>query len=162
MEVIMNFEALITSQLAYLKQVARNYTDNEMAAEDLLQETVLRIWSNRDKFVLGTNFKAWASVIMRNLYINAYRKRKKWTNTAALYDEEKLEGKVENSGEQQLRYDDIVHEIDTLEAMYRKPFELYYEGFSYKEIAEDMGISIGTVKSRMHSARIYLKRRVAS
>lgn len=162
MEVIMNFEALITSQLVYLKQVARNYTDNEMAAEDLLQDTIVRIWTNRDKFQLGTNFRAWASVIMRNLYINNYRKRKKWTNSAAFYDEEKIEGQTENTGEQQLRYDDIVKEINSLEIIYRKPLELFYEGFSYREIAEDMGVSIGTIKSRMHSARGYLKQRLAS
>ncbi|PHN03341.1 RNA polymerase sigma factor [Flavilitoribacter nigricans] len=162
MDVIMNFEALIDSQLIYLKQLARNYTSSEMAADDLFQDTVVRIWSNQDKFEMGTNFKAWSSMIMRNLFINDYRKQKKRRNDSAYYDEEKIESHIENSGEQKMIYDDLLNEIHTLATNYSKPLELFYEGFSYREIAEDMGISIGTVKSRMHSARGYLKQRLAS
>ncbi|MCB0633792.1 MAG: RNA polymerase sigma factor [Saprospiraceae bacterium] len=162
MEAILNFETLVKSQLSYLQQIARNYTTDESTAEDLLQDTIVRIWSNRQKFTMGTNFKAWASVIMRNVFINDYRKRKRLNIYNVTPDENILEGKAENSGEQQMVYDDLLREVHTLKTMYRKPIELYNKGFSYREIAEDMGVSVGTIKSRMHVARGYLKQRLAS
>ena len=161
MELIFGFETLIRSQLPYLKQLALSYTQSKLTAEDLLQDTIVRIWSNQDKFTLGTNFKAWSSVVMRNVFINNCRKQKNQRNYSVYLDENIEDQKIENTAEQKIACDELLKEVNTLRDKYRRPIELYFEGFTYQEIAEDMHLSLGTVKSRIHCARGHLKQRLA-
>lgn len=161
MKIVNNFEALVRSQLPYLEKVALHYTHDEQSAKDLLQDTVLRIWSNREKFQVGTNFKAWSSVIMRNIFINSHRKKHLRQSYASRIERDEAENCFENSGEQMMMYNDLLRTLHTLKPIYSRPLELYYEGYSYQEIAEDQGVALGTVKSRMYIARTYLKERLA-
>lgn len=160
MEKETNLEAMIAAQLPYLKQIALSYAKDESAAEDLLQDTIVRIWSNQEKFIIGTNFKAWSAVIMRNIFINGYRKRMARGGYIVEMDRLGAEPGVANNGYQKMEYDDVLHEVNALRDMYRRPVKLYQEGFSYQEIAEEMHLSIGTIKSRLHSARLFLKKRL--
>lgn len=159
----MVIERLIKNHLSYLKGLALFYTKNDGAADDLMQDTILRIWCNRDKFAEGTNFKAWASTVMRNLFINGYRRQnvRKTRMASQEYISLTLRNReILNDGDLKMEYEDIVEVVNQLKDNYRRPINLLQNGYSYQEIAETLDISLGTVKSRIHTARHQLKKRL--
>lgn len=158
-----NLETLITKQLPYLKNVALSFTKSEAAAEDLLQDTIVRIWSYQEKFTMGTNFKAWSSVIMRNIFINGYRKQKvRRAQLEAFRYQQELDGEQTalNSGELELNYKETLRQVELMKTNYSTPIQLYHQGFSYQEIADELHTSLGTVKSRIHTARCFLREKL--
>lgn len=140
-----------------LKYYAYSLTANQDDAEDLLQDTYLKALSNKDKFDPSTNMKAWTHIIMKNTFINNYRKRRR-TNT--VIDDSK-ENYYLNSNQKdqninpevQYSYGEIMQSIRQLDTDHRIPFERHLEGYKYKEIAEEMDLPIGTVKSRIFLTR---------
>ncbi|MHC2991173.1 RNA polymerase sigma factor [Pontibacter sp. HJ8] len=146
-----------------LRPVAMNLTRNADDAKDLVQETLLKAITNQDKFNAGTNLKAWLYTIMRNTFINNYNKITKrssnidsseylqYLNTDQNYI-------TYNQGTAAFMMSDIMAAIGQLNEEHRTPFMLYYTGFKYLEIAEKLGIPIGTVKNRIHIARKELKK----
>lgn len=139
---------------------ALKLTKSREDAEDLMQETAARAFLNKDKFQVGTNFKAWVSTIMRNTFINNYRKNKK-RETVENPIEDFLFA-VENTSisggaESNLTMSELDKMIGGLSDMYRIPFVMFYQGYHYDEIAEHMDLPIGTVKSRLHHAKAKLK-----
>lgn len=145
---------------SFALRLTRNYED----AQDLMQETALRAFKHRDKFTLGTNFKSWVSTIMRNTYINRYRKEKsrKHVNEpieSFLFAIEN-KGIVANQGEMNVRMKELSRLLNEIGDIYSVPFLMFYRGYEYKEIAEYLNIPIGTVKSRIFLARKKLKERV--
>jgi len=145
-----------------LKVYALSLTRNLQDAEDLLQDTMIRIYKNMDKFRKGTNFKAWAIAIMRNHFINDYRKKsRRRTHTASSFSSYTVETageKVTNLGETNIAYDELLAMIDTLPDFFRKPFWMVHEGYKYQEIAEELDAPVGTIKSRIFLARKKLQR----
>jgi RNA polymerase sigma-70 factor (ECF subfamily) len=139
-------------------------TKNREDAKDLMQETAMRAYRHRDKFTMGTNFKSWCSTIMRNTFINQYRKKKLRRNVnepieSFLFAVEN-KNVIPNRGEMNIRmkeYKEIFNEIGEI---YSVPFLMFYRGYEYKEIAEYLEIPIGTVKSRIFLARKKLKGRI--
>jgi len=143
-----------------LNTFAYNLTKNREDAKDLFQETAFRALSNRDKFRPGTNFKAWLFTIMKNIFINNYRKKMKantiqdstdnmyYINTAVT---------IHNDAESNIMMSELQRMMDSLDASLRVPFLLHYEGYKYQEIADDLGLPLGTVKSRIFFARKELK-----
>ncbi len=131
-------------------------------AEDLLQETCLKIWTNAEKFITEQNFKGWAFTIMKNIFINDYRKNAKrkqindstpndyFLNLTNVYAQETPDGTL---SEKEIR--NIVNKFNE---ELRTPFKYYLAGYEYKEIAETMGIPLGTVKSRIFFARKKLQK----
>ncbi|MFZ1703239.1 MAG: RNA polymerase sigma factor [Saprospiraceae bacterium] len=151
------FEFLADSLNAF----AYNLTKNTEDAKDLYQETAFRVITNRDKFKPETNFKAWTFTIMKNIFINNYRKKVK-TNTIIdstdnLYFLNSGSSGIENDANKNLLMQELHAMIDSLEENIRVPFVMHYEGFKYQEIADIFSLPLGTVKSRIFFARKALK-----
>lgn len=143
---------------------AYNLTKNSEEAKDLYQETTFRALKNKDKFQPGTNFKAWVFTIMKNIFINNYRKRVK-SNTVLDNTENQfyLNSAVHATGNQAegaILIKELNTFIEALDDSIRIPFLMHHEGFKYQEIADELDLPLGTVKSRIFFARKELKDRI--
>lgn len=140
-----------------LKYFAYTLTSNYEDAQDLVQETFLKALTNRDKFRADTNLKAWTFTIMKNTFINNYRQSVR--NNTILDKTDDLYylnlSKESNMGMPDSEYytKEIYREIGKIAEEQRKPFEMYNQGYKYKEIADHLSLSIGTVKSRIFFTR---------
>ncbi|MEM8524944.1 MAG: RNA polymerase sigma factor [Bacteroidota bacterium] len=151
-EFLSAYQSLEQRLYAFAIQLTRSKAD----ADDLLQETAMRAFSNRKEFRIGTNFKAWITTIMRNTFINNYRTiRRRRTVTGALEDhaQEAKNQAVSNDCESNLMMEELSDILGQVDEKYRIPFLLYHKGYDYQEIAMKMKIPLGTVKSRLHIAR---------
>lgn len=153
----LEFNYKLTGLQDNLKYFAYTLTSNYDDAHDLLQETYLKALTNRDKFTENTNLKAWTFTIMKNTFINNYRQSMRnniiLDKTDDLYY---LNLKKESSAGQpdsNLFIKEIKERISSIDKDQRKPFEMYNNGYKYKEIAEKLDLSIGTVKSRIFFTR---------
>ncbi|MBT8220643.1 MAG: RNA polymerase sigma factor [Bacteroidia bacterium] len=157
-----------TQKLHNLEQVlngfAYNLTKNSERAKDLFQETAYRALKNRDKFRPGTNFKAWLFTIMKNIFINDYRKRSKANTiidtTDNLYYINSSRNTIANGGDSNIMMKELTGMVDGLDNSIRVPFLLHYQGYKYKEIASELNLPLGTVKSRIFFARRDLMKQV--
>jgi len=140
-----------------LKRFAFKLTANYDDANDLLQETSLRVLNNQDKFADDTNFKAWMYTVMRNLFINDYRKLVRnqtfVDHTENLYHLNVPQESGISSPEHAYTLKEINKKMDSYHDEYSVLFNMHVEGYKYEEIAERMSIPIGTVKSRIFFAR---------
>jgi len=157
------FEEKILEHIDSLYNLALRMTQNKQDAEDLVQEASLRAYRNFDKFMPGTNFKAWIMTILRNIYINQYRKRIKEPMKIEFEEVEDFVGLPEiTSAQEEIFNETIKSSIDKLPEELRTTLTSFYvDGFSYKEIAKIMNCPIGTVMSRLYTARQILKRHLA-
>ena len=154
------FSDLMNRYNRYLFAFALNLSKSREDAEDLVQETAMRAYRNRDKFVAGTNFKAWAATIMRNTFINGYRKKKRRNIYQEPIDNHAYSLDINpsyNEGISDLQFTDLAEILDKIGEAYSTPFRMFYEGYQYDEIAQAMCIPIGTVKSRIFFARRRLR-----
>jgi RNA polymerase sigma-70 factor (ECF subfamily) len=144
-----------------LNAFAYNLTKNQEDARDLYQETAYRAITNRDKFRPDTNFKAWTFTIMKNIFINNYRKKAKSNtiidSTDNLYFINSGSTLIGNDGERNMLMEELQGMIDSLDGSIRIPFVMHYEGFKYQEIADELNLPLGTIKSRIFFARKALK-----
>lgn len=151
---------------SFLYNFALRLTHNQEKAKDLVQDTSLRAFRYKEKFQVGTNFKGWISTIMRNTFINQYRKEKKRRHVSEPVESfaYALEGKIitPNQGESNLRMQELTGMFENMSDLYSVPFLLYYQGYEYKEIADELELPIGTVKSRIHTARNKMKEKIQS
>ncbi len=157
------FNGMLLSNKDYLKPFALTLTRDNETAKDLLQETMLKALLNKDKYHVGTNIKAWLYTIMRNIFINDYRKAKKYTIVSSdNANDAVLAGKqiVNNNAETSVALKDIQKNIHQLPSLFKEPFVLYYEGYKYDEIANIYKEPLGTIKSRIHFARKLLKQQI--
>lgn len=144
-----------------LKPFALKLTRDVDDANDLLQDTMVKAFTNKDKFTEGTNLKAWLYTIMKNTFITNYQRmvrRGTFVDTTDnLHYINSGDILVENGAFGDFALDDINIAIEKLEEVYRVPFMMHFRGFKYHEIAEKLNIPIGTVKNRIHIARKLLK-----
>ena len=148
-----------------LPRFAVSLTRDQDTAKDLMQETAYRAFWNRNKFVSGTNFKAWIMTIMRNTYISAYRKRRRLGQRFTSYEHNLSTSKaasVDNTAHTTFNHSAIVEMLDELNDLYAEPFRMFYTGYSYDEIAEHLQVPMGTVKSRIFCARQKLRERITA
>jgi RNA polymerase sigma-70 factor (ECF subfamily) len=140
-----------------LRAFSLSLTGNEADSEDLYQETALKILSNTDKFENGTNFKAWAVTIMRNLFINNYRKKIRRNTILDQSPNDYLinsgERTIHNDGETRIAYKDLLKMVSKLPEDFKRPFWMAYKGYKYDEIASTLDAPLGTIKSRIFFAR---------
>jgi len=140
-----------------LEGMAYSLTMNRDAANDLFQETYLKALKNKDKFNPQTNLKAWTYTIMKNTFINDYRKAKRANTFVDDTDEQyHINTNKEDrfvSSESKMFCKEIKGAIADLDDEHRIPFEMHYNGYKYKEIADELNLSIGTVKSRIFFSR---------
>lgn len=148
----------------FLKPFAVTLTKDHEAAKDLLQETMYRALANQEKYSVGTNIKAWLYTIMRNIFINNYRRKSKqntiFDNSSNDFLLNYNQHAVDNGAESNLRMKDIYQALHNLPEIFKQPFMLYFEGYKYHEIADALQEPLGTIKSRIHFARRLLKEEI--
>jgi RNA polymerase sigma-70 factor (ECF subfamily) len=168
------FEAEALRHLDALYRTALRMTRSEADAEDLVQETYIRAFRFRDQFTLGTNMKAWLFRILTNTFINTYRRKSAQPEVTDLegVDEFSLYRRMANDRAASSSPDpeaellnsvvdtEVTDALEELPEKFRTTVLLDVEGFSYKEIAEMLGIPIGTVMSRLHRGRKFLQKRL--
>ena len=145
-----------------LRAFSLKLTGNSVDAEDLYQDTAVRIITNAEKYKQGTNFKAWAVTIMRNIFINNYRKKVRRNmiidQTPNNYYLNSGDQTVINEGEMSVAFGELIAMVDTLPEEFKKPFIMAYQGYKYEEIADELGSPLGTIKSRIFFARKKLQK----
>ena len=165
------FADLAMEYMGSLYSAALRMTRSPSDAEDLVQETYLKAYRYYDKFEEGTNFKAWLFKIMKNTFINNYRKKQQAPTLSDFAEiEESFENQVsedaskpglKNPEEELLENvldEDVQRALDKLPPDYRMVVLLAdLEGFSYKEIAEILDVPVGTVMSRLYRGRRLLE-----
>ena len=158
------FNTLLIGYADFLKLFAFTRTKDAEQAKDLYQETLFRALSNREKYLEGTNIRAWLFTIMRNIFINHYRKKLKHRMLAGPGTSDFFlnyqQNTVSNKAGSNLQMKDIHVAVYHLPNIFKKPFMLYYEGYKYFEIASILQEPLGTIKSRIHFARKILKTQV--
>lgn len=152
-----SFNNLIESNSTYLQPFAISLTQDADDAKDLVQETLYKAIVYKDKFQEGTNVKAWLYTIMRNIFINNYRRLQKFRGVSSDTPQDfyliKQQKYATNSGVSNINLTTIKKAIDELPEILRISFELHYLGYKYQEIAETLNEPLGTIKSRIHFAR---------
>ncbi|WP_233752827.1 sigma-70 family RNA polymerase sigma factor [Flavilitoribacter nigricans] len=162
------FQEEFWPQIDALYTFAYHLTYNEEDANDLVQETYLKAYRFIKHYNEGTNAKAWLFKILKNAFINQYRKRSKqptrvdYEEVATFHDEEDTQysGYLDLREEmfQHMMGDEVTNAINALPVDFRVVILLCdIEGFTYEEISKIIDIPIGTVRSRLHRARNMLK-----
>ena len=140
-----------------LLRFAYKLTADREEANDLLQETSLKALDNEDKFEPDTNFRGWMYTIMRNIFINNYRKSLREVDmtdsTYNLYAQTMTEGEDGNRFETIYDLKELYKVINAVPEELKKPFLMFVAGFKYREIAEKMDLPVGTIKSRLFLIR---------
>src|SRR6188508_2314846 len=150
----LEFNNLLVNNADFLKPFANNLTKDSEIAKDLFQETLYKALANQEKYNVGTNIKAWLYTIMRNIFINNYRRKAKqqtiFDNTPNDFLLDYNQVTAVNKAEGSLTMKDIQSAIHNLPHIFRDPFMLYFEGYKYHEIAAMLAEPLGTIKSRIH------------
>jgi RNA polymerase sigma-70 factor, ECF subfamily len=158
------FNSRLNQMTVMLNAFAYNLTQNIEDAKDLYQETAYRAITNRDKFLPGTNFKAWMFTIMKNIFINNYRKKVKANTIFDATDNQYFINSTSNSthnlGESNIMMEELHGMVDALDDAIKIPFQMHHDGYKYQEIADELSLPLGTVKSRIFFARKELKDKV--
>lgn len=151
------FQSKLMNLQSNLLNFAYILTSNKDDAEDLLQDTTLKALDNEDKYVDNVNFKGWVFTIMRNIFINNYRKVVRSATivdkTEDLYHLNLPQDSGFSSPESTFAEKEITDAINSFADEYRIPFSMHLAGYKYNEIAEEMNLPLGTVKSRIFFAR---------
>lgn len=152
-----NFSQQIVDFSDSLKYFAFTLTKNMEDANDLVQETILKALVYESKFKEDTNLKAWLYTIMKNIFINNYRKDKKmrmvFDGSTDLFYLNIPETNKQYDPEKRLEQKEVVKKMEALPKDYQAPLQMYFEGYKYKEIADELHLPIGTVKSRIFLGR---------
>ena len=152
-----NFQTKLLSLQSNLLNFAYLLTSNRDDAYDLLQDTTLKALDNEDKYVENVNFKGWVFTIMRNIFINNYRKVVRSATvidqTEDLYHLNLPQDSGFETPEGSFAAKEITAAINAFSDDYRIPFTMHVAGYKYNEIAEKMNLPLGTVKSRIFFAR---------
>jgi len=157
-----NFAQNLLGMQSELHRFALKLTADTEEANDLLQETSLKALDNEEKYTPDTNFKGWMYTIMRNIFINNYRKTVRdqtfVDQTENLYHLNLPQDSGFESTEGNYDLKEIRRIVHNLPKEYRVPFSMYVSGFKYREIAEKLALPIGTVKSRIFFTRQRLQK----
>lgn len=157
-----SFSSEIFEEQSRLTAFALKHTGNFEDAQDLVQETFIKAIRHQANYQPGTNLKAWLFTILRNTFLNAHRRQ--MLKHAAMDVHGDLNSThlsysaCENHVDDKFMVQDINKAMSLLPGDYSVPFLRYFEGYQYAEIAAELGLPIGTVKTRIHVARKQLKR----
>ncbi|APG48030.1 RNA polymerase sigma factor [Phaeobacter porticola] len=145
----------LVDHLGAMRAFAISLTRNTAMADDLVQDTLVKAWTNIDKFEEGSNMRAWLFTILRNTYYSLRRKRRREVEDADGVLSEQLSQKPDHDGRLNMRDFNIAFE--QLNDEQREALVLVGAGgFSYEEAAETCGVKVGTIKSRVNRGRARL------
>ncbi len=152
------FNSLVVTSAESLTPFAISLTRDQEAAKDLCQETLCRAFVYKEKYQTGTNIKAWLYTIMRNIFINDYRRnaRKKLVIDTVSY----FEPASTPAPGSTMYLKEIQVAIYNLPVIFKNACLLYLQGYKYQEIAEALNEPLGTIKSRIHFARKMLQKQI--
>lgn len=158
----LQFQQRLVSLQSNMMSFALKLTANRDDAQDLLQDTTLKVLGSQDKFVDNVNFKGWVLTVMRNIFINNYHKMVRIQTmvdqNADLYNLDVMNDSSFDSPDTSYQLQEINSAIEQLEEDLRVPFSLYLGGYKYQEIADRLQLPLGTIKSRIYFARQELQR----
>ena len=154
---IQEFNGLLISNSDGLKPFAITLTRDHEKAKDLYQETLFKAFAYREKYQPGTNVRAWLHTIMRNIFINDYRRneRKRMVMDSIQYSQNNY-----IRSEDLVRIKEIRAAIHRLPSLFKTACQLYLEGYKYSEIADYLGEPLGTIKSRIHFSKKLLQKQL--
>ncbi len=158
------FQSNLMNLQSNMLNFAYMLTGNRDDAYDLLQDCTLKALDNADKYAEGTNFKGWVFTIMRNIFINNYRRQNRAATVVDTSDNLyllNLNESAADSPESSYTVNEITAAINEFPDEYRIPFSMHVAGYKYDEIADHMSLPLGTVKSRIFFARKKLQTRFA-
>ena len=159
------FQSNLMDLQANMLNFAYMLTSDREDAADLMQDTMLKVLDNADKFTENSNFKGWVFTIMRNIFINNYRKAARAATVVDTTDDLYHLNLSQDSGiatpEGAFGAREITDAINEFADEYRIPFSMHVAGYKYNEIAEQMNLPLGTVKSRIFYARRRLQAMLA-
>ena len=142
----------IETHLAAMRAFALSLTRNPSLADDMVQDSIVKAWTNIDKFEVGTNMRAWLFTILRNTYYSNRRKFKREVLDRDGIFASRLSEKPAHDGRLQMR--DFLRAFEQLPDEQREALILVgAEGFSYEEAAQTCGVALGTIKSRVNRGR---------
>lgn len=161
-DTVLPFEVQLEAHASLLRNFALKLTQEINDANDLVQETYLKAMKYSAKFQEGTNLKGWLMTIMRNTFINGYRRNTKRQTFMDTQEEQYIIDSAKtfntfNNGESKFIRNDLNAAIEKLPKDLRIAFELNVEGYKYHEIAEEVNVPLGTVKTRIFMARRKLR-----
>ena len=161
----MNFDQRLIEREKFLTPLAKSLTRDPESAKDLVQETMFRALRSKDRFRIASNIEGWLYTIMKNIYLNTFHRKTRFTPPTPLLRDTVLlmQASLEGSRADEERY--LMHKelqsaIRSLPNAIRKPLELFIAGYKYHEIADLLNQPMGTVKSRIHFARQALQPKI--
>ena len=150
------FKAALAAIIPHLRAFARSLSGNRDLADDLVQETLMKAWAARQRFIAGTNMRAWTFIILRNYYLSQLRRsrfRGEWDELTA---DRILAAPA--SQDKQIELTDVSRALQQLPAAQREALILVGAGgFAYDEAADICGVAVGTIKSRVARGRVALE-----
>ena len=158
----LQFQKKLLSMQENMMNFALMLTANRDDAQDLMQDTTLKVLDNQEKFVDNINFKGWVLTVMRNIFINNYHKIVR-TQTVVdqgvdLYNLDVVNDSGFDSPDGAYQIKEITKAINSLNDELKIPFSMFLSGYKYNEIAEKLDVPLGTVKSRIFFARQELQK----
>jgi RNA polymerase sigma factor (sigma-70 family) len=161
---VREFENTIASLRVTLAGFTHRFTSNREDSNDLVQDTILKALTYRDKFRNDTNLKGWLFTIMRNTYINNYHKERQ-AHTSRDSSKELYRLNVEdehtfNRPVEALEFKEVLQNMHTIKEELLLPFRMFMTGYKYHEIAKHLGLPIGTVKNRIFQARKEIQKKL--
>jgi len=160
----LEFKGVIGSHMGLLKTNALMFTGDHNDADDLVQDTLIKAFRFSENFRSGTNLKGWLFFIMRNTFINKYRKMANSKLVFGIENESNIQFRpdvsTQNAANGKLMLEEIHKAIDALPELYKYAFIRYFEGYKYGEIADELNIPLGTVKTYIYMARTLLKKQL--
>ena len=150
----LEFYKRLASSMDAMIRCAYRFTADSDKAEELLQETMLKALTNKDKYRSDDNFIGWLRTMMHHIYLNNLHDKMVYVDTNDIYNT--FAGKSSYL-DTSLDYKELRRLLATLPRELYAPFKLYVDGYKYEEIARELGLQLGTVKSRIFTARERLK-----
>jgi RNA polymerase sigma-70 factor (ECF subfamily) len=158
----LEFSHQIISHESSLRFFTKRFTQDEEYSKDLVQETMLKALTNRDKFRQHINLKGWLFTILRNIFISNYRKGKSFQKVNSEAGDFFINNEIDlhtfNKPDKNSEYQELLTTVRSLPDNLKYPFEMHFNGYKYNEIADTLQIPIGTVKNRIYHARKTVQR----
>ena len=159
-----NFDRMMEDEITPLRNYALSLTQDMDDTKDLVQDTILKAYRYKDRFQAGTNLRGWLYTILKNSFINNYRRDQKRNtfidSTENTYFLDIPSHNIDNDAELRFIRKDLEEAVESLPLDLKVTFRMNAEGYKYQEIAEELAIPIGTVKTRIFIARRILREKL--